>query len=107
MSDVFISYSCKDGEFVQRLNNAFVDAQRLVWVDWQNIPCGEDWWQEIATGIEHADPFLCIISEHSLTSEICLRELQHARQHHQRVLPVIRQCIENDIEMRVKGQWMD
>jgi hypothetical protein len=37
MSDAFISYSRKDAEFVQ--------ANRVVWVDWQDIPRGEDWWR--------------------------------------------------------------
>lgn len=105
MSDVFISYSRKDGEFVQRLNNALVSKNQSVWVDWQNIPRGEDWWQEITSGIENADTFLCVISEHWLTSEICLKELQHARQHHKRIFPLIRQRIEGETEIRVKGLW--
>src|SRR5689334_9673079 len=98
MPDVFISYSRKDGEFVQRLNNAFVGANRVVWIDWQSIPRGEDWWLEIAHGIEDADTFICTISEHWLTSEICHREFLHARQNNKRVLPVIRQQVRDDIE---------
>ena len=79
MADVFISYSRRDGEFVQRLNNAFVGANRVVWVDWQSIPRGEDWWREIYSGIEGGDAFITIISEHWLTSEICHNELRSAR----------------------------
>ena len=79
MADVFISYSRRDGEFVQRLNTAFVGANRVVWVDWQSIPRGEDWWREIQHGIEGADAFVCVVSEHWLTSEICHNELLHAR----------------------------
>ncbi len=107
MADVFISYSRKDSEFVQRLNTAFVGANRVVWVDWQNIPRGEDWWREIQHGIESADAFICVVSEHWLTSEICHNELVHARQNNKRVLPVIRQRIQDETEKRVKGTWMD
>ena len=107
MADVFISYSRRDSEFVQRLNTAFVGANRVVWVDWQSIPRGEDWWHEIQQGIENVDAFICVISEHWLTSEICHNELLQARQNNKRVLPIIRQRIEDDIEKRVKGTWMD
>jgi len=107
MADVFISYSRRDGAFVQRLNHAFVAADRVVWVDWQNIPYGEDWWREITTGIESADTFIAIITEHWLSSEICHRELEYARQHNKRVLPLIRQQVQDDVEQRIKGQWMD
>jgi hypothetical protein len=107
MADVFISYSRRDGEFVQRLNTAFVGAKRVVWVDWQSIPRGEDWWREIQAGIEGADAFICVVSEHWLTSEICHNELAYARQNNKRVLPVIRQQIRDDIELKVKGTWVN
>ncbi|MBZ0278326.1 MAG: TIR domain-containing protein [Anaerolineae bacterium] len=107
MADVFISYSRRDGEFVQRLNHAFVSANRVVWIDWQSIPRGEDWWREIESGIEGADSFICVVSEHWLTSEICHRELRYARQNNKRILPVIRQEIKGDVEKQVKGTWMD
>lgn len=107
MADVFISYSRRDGEFVQRLNTAFVGAKRVIWVDWQNIPRGEDWWHEIQLGIEGADAVICVISEHWLTIENCHNELLQARQNHKRVLPLIRQRVEGDIETQVKGTWMD
>ncbi len=67
MVDVFISYSRREGEFVQRLNTAFDDVNRVVWIDWQSIPRGGGWWHEIELGVEHVDAFMCIISEHWLT----------------------------------------
>lgn len=107
MSDVFISYSRKDSQFTQRLNTALVDDQRLVWVDWQGIPAGEDWWKEIRVGIENAETFVAVISENWLTSQICHQELEYARVNNKRILPVIHEKIDNDIEKRVKGDWMD
>jgi WD40 repeat protein len=107
MADVFISYSRRDAEFVQRLNNAFVGAKRVVWIDWQSIARGEDWWREIQLGIEGGDAFITVISEHWLTSEICHNELLYARQNNKRVLPVIRQQVRDEIEKRIKGTWMD
>jgi formylglycine-generating enzyme required for sulfatase activity len=107
MADVFISYSRKDSEFAQRLNMAFVGANRVVWVDWQSIPRGEAWWREIQLGIEGADAFICVVSENWLSSEVCHKELQYARSNNKRVLPLIRQRIEGDVLGRVETGWQD
>ncbi len=107
MSDVFISYSRKDGQFVQQLNTALVEENRVVWVDWQGIPAGEDWWVEIIHGIENAETFVTVISSNWLTSEICHQELEHALHNNKRVIPLIHQQVDGDIEKRVKGDWMD
>lgn len=107
MSDAFISYSRRDAEFVQRLSNAFIKANRIIWVDWQNIPRGEDWWEEIQHGIEAADAVICVVTEHWLASPICHDEMTYARENNKRIIPIIRQKIEGDVEQRVKGQWMD
>jgi tetratricopeptide (TPR) repeat protein len=105
MADVFISYSRQDSEFVQRLNNAFINAGRLAWVDWQNIPRGEDWWREIERGIEEAESFIVVVSQHWLTSEICHKELGYARQNGKRVLPLIRERIQDEVEKQVEASW--
>jgi tetratricopeptide (TPR) repeat protein len=107
MTDVFISYSRRDSAFVQRLTNTLQQADRSTWIDWADIPQAEDWWLEIQNGIDHADNIVCILSEHWLTSEVCHRELTHAREQNKRVFPVIRQRIEGDTEKRIKGAWMD
>lgn len=107
MSDVFISYSRKDSLFTQQLSTAFVSKNRVVWVDWQGIPAGEDWWNEIKLGIENAETFVCVISEQWLISNICHQELAYARELNKRVLPLIHQRIDPIIEKRIKGSWMD
>lgn len=105
MSEVFISYSRKDSEFVQRLTTAFVGANRVVWIDWQDIPRGEEWWHTIERGIEEAENLICVISEHWLTSKICHQELLHARRQNKRVLPIIRQQIEGNSLVRIEQMW--
>ena len=105
MPDVFISYSRKDAAFVQRLNKAFVEAHRVVWIDWQDIARGEDWWLEIERGVENADAFICVLSENWLASEICQREMSYATANHKRIIPIIRQRIEGDTEGRLKTLW--
>ena len=107
MSDVFISYSRKDGDFAKRLMNALTASGRDVWVDWEDIPRAADWLTEIFAGLEAADTFVFIVSQNSLTSEICNQELQHARQHNKRIIPLILQEIKGEIETHVKGVWFD
>ena len=81
MSDVFISYSRKDKDFVRRLHDSITKANRESWVDWEDIPTAADWWREICNGIEAADTFIFVISPDSVESNVCRDEIVHAVQH--------------------------
>ena len=107
MAEIFISYSRKDGEFARKLSNELQKHSRDVWIDWEDIPRGADWLNEIYASIEAADTFVVIVSQHSLTSEICNYEIAHARKFNKQVIPLIRQPIEGDVEKIVKGTWVD
>ncbi len=107
MSDVLISYSRKDSDFVHKLDDALTREKRDVWIDWEDIARGEDWWHSIQTGIDSTDTALIVVTEHWLVSEICQRELEYIRQQNKRVFPIIRQKIEGDVALRVKGTWVD
>lgn len=89
MTDVMISYSRRDGDFVRRLYSALREQGREVWVDWQDIPLSADWWQEIATAIESADTFVFIVSPDSMGSPICNLEIAHARENNKRLVPIL------------------
>ncbi len=89
MPDIFISYSRRDKEYVWRIFEALKLAGLDVWIDLEDIPKGEDWEQEIYRGILSTDAFLFMISPHSLRSEICNREIEHALEYGKRILPII------------------
>ena len=55
MSDVFISYSRRDIDFVRHLFDQLKTRDRELWADWQDIPPLADWLAEIYRGIEAAD----------------------------------------------------
>ena len=61
MTTIFISYSRKDSDFVRRLNTALGKRGHDVWVDWEDIPRGEKWINEIYNGIENADAFIFVV----------------------------------------------
>jgi WD40 repeat protein len=93
-ANVFISYSRRNKAFVKRLYESLSQRQRQVWVDWENIPIAADWWQEIQLGIEVADTFIFVLSPDSVKSEVCRQEIEHAVQHHKRLLPLVHQDVE-------------
>jgi WD40 repeat protein len=90
MPDVFISYSRRDLEFVQRLDASLAERGKDVWVDWQDILPTAEWLEEVFEGVESSDNFLFVISPDSLASEVCARELGHALEQHKRLVPVVR-----------------
>lgn len=89
MADVFISYSRKDKPFLERLHAALKAQGRDIWVDWEDIPLTADWWREIATGIEGTDTFVFAITPDSLSSPVCMMEVDHAIRNNKRVIPVV------------------
>ena len=95
MTDVFISYSRRDTEFVRVLYDAFEANGKTSWVDWKNIPLTSDWWAEIEKGIEAADTFIFVISPDSIASEVCAKEILHAVQHNKRLFPIVRRDATN------------
>jgi WD40 repeat protein len=90
MTDIFISYSRKDKEFVRKLHEALSKQNRDTWVDWENIPLTADWWKEIEAGIEAANTFIFVISPDSIGSKVCTQEIEHALQCNKRLVPIVR-----------------
>jgi TIR domain len=60
VSDIFISYSRKDKDFVLRLQKALSRRNREAWVDWDDIRPAEEFMQAIYGAIEAADTFLFV-----------------------------------------------
>ena len=87
--DVFLSYSRRDKAFSQQLCQTLTAHGKQVWVDWNNIAPAENWREEMYRGIQAARNFVFIISPHSLGSEHCQDELNHALTYHKRLIPVL------------------
>ena len=89
MSDVFISYSRRDIAFARLIREALQASQLDTWIDWDRIPVGERWWQEITEAIEGANVFMLIISRNSLGSKVCRDEIDLALRNHKRIVPIL------------------
>ena len=62
-SDIFISYSNKDADFVSRLRQAIADqGVSEPWTDFRNIKVGDPLETEIFAAIKAAAYFLLIVS---------------------------------------------
>jgi WD40 repeat protein len=97
MAEVFISYSRKDKDFVQRLGGALAAHKREAWVDWKDIPLTAVWQQEIFNNIEAADNFLFVISPESVASANCRKEIDHAAANNKRMVPIFYRSVPDDI----------
>ena len=109
MTDVFISYSRKDKEFVQVLHQALSESKYDAWVDWEDIPLTADWWEEIKAGIEAANTFLFVISPDSVASKVCNWEVDHAAANSKRIVPIVRRDRFDSVEIHralSKHHWL-
>jgi WD40 repeat protein len=108
MADVFLSYSRRDQEFVQRLFGALEVAGQDTWVDWEDIPLTTDWWAEIREGIEQAKAFIFVMTPESLSSPVCTFEVAHALKMHKRIIPVLPQMFDSVAALeRLKNRALD
>jgi hypothetical protein len=93
--DVFVSYSRRDKEFVEKLLLAeLVGKEKDVWIDLQDIPPAADWRDRVWRGIEAAKAFMFVLSPDSVTSKICLDELERAVEQNKRLIPAVRRDVD-------------
>lgn len=104
-SDVLISYSRKDQEFVRRLVAALSQVQRSAWVDWKDIPLTAKWLAEIESAIEAANTFIFVISPDSVRSEICRAEIHYANQHKKRFIGIVCRDVEAKLAPPELAEW--
>lgn len=88
MSQIFMCYSRVDLPITERLAGLLRKAFDHVWFD-ENLHGGEEWWAEIVKEITSCQHFIFLMSEESLRSEWCLRELDEARKLRKHIVPVL------------------
>jgi tetratricopeptide (TPR) repeat protein len=78
ISQIFISYSHRDKEFVNRLASDLEKAGTCVWLDEKKIKVGDSISKKIEDGISKCDFFCLVISKHSFNSNWVEREYRTA-----------------------------
>lgn len=85
---VFISYSTKDGLFVEMLTDLLKSCQISYWKAPEMIPAGSNYAREIPQAIQKCEVFLLILSESSQNSIWVEKEVDTAIRYHKRVIPI-------------------
>lgn len=88
-SSVMVSFSRKDEEVVNLINESLTTEKRKVWIDWEAIPPSESFLDEICKAIEGTDCFLFIMSPDSIKSELCNWEITYALAMGKRIIPLV------------------
>lgn len=68
MINIFISYSSKDSNFVERLSNDLIELGFDVWLDKWKIKVGDDIFEKIQYGIRNSDYVILVLSSNSIKS---------------------------------------
>jgi WD40 repeat protein len=88
--DAFISYGRADSKaFAQKLYTLLGQQGLTVWFDFEDIPLGVDYQNQIDDGIEKSDNFLYIIAPHSVNSPYCAKEVELALKRNKRIIPLL------------------
>src|SRR5215510_1737280 len=110
MGHIFISYSRKDSDFVERLIRALELYGFATWEDVKAIVSGDVWKAAISKAVRDCDAFLIVLSPQSASSENVSKELAVATKYGRRVLPVMYQACQIPDKMEydlAELQWFD
>jgi len=86
---LFISYSRKDREVVDRLAARLEKAGYQVWIDRKGILGGVEWRKAIPREIGRAEAFLLMISPNSVASRWVRKEFDYALKKRVRIIPIV------------------
>ena len=109
MTQVFISYSERDREIMEKNRNSLRRESLTVWTNTTDIQTGEDFQSASDRGIEQTDNFVYLVSPDSVQSEYVRKELDYALSLHKRIIPVlVRETPADSLPKALQGvQYID
>jgi len=109
MTQVFISYSDRDRETMEKIRNSLRRESLTVWTNTTDIQTGEDFQSAIDRGIEQTDNLVYLVSPDSVESEFVRKELEYAVSLHKRLIPIlVRETPPDSIPKALQGvQYID
>lgn len=85
---IFITYSRSDQQQATSLVKDLEELGHDIWFD-QELSGGQSWWDNILSKIRDCDVYIFAITQQSLDSTACKRELKYAEALHKNSLPVL------------------
>ncbi|MEZ2303144.1 MAG: TIR domain-containing protein [Microcoleus sp.] len=109
MTQVFISYSERDREAMEKIRNSLRRESLTVWTNTTDIQTGEDFQSAIDRGIEQTDNLVYLLSPDSVQSEYVRKEIDYAVSLQKRIIPVlVRETSADEIPKALQGvQYID
>ncbi|MEK8016451.1 MAG: TIR domain-containing protein, partial [Candidatus Parabeggiatoa sp.] len=99
-TELFVSYSRKDGDFVQKLNTRLQEAGKTIWFDQEtqqsSTNAAVDFEKETFKGIDEADNFVFVASPPSVASPYCQNEVNHAASQGKRVIMLLHRQVDQN-----------
>jgi WD40 repeat protein len=95
MTKVFLCYDGSDRAVMEKVRRSLRREGFTIWTDDTDIQTGDDPQTETKRGIEGADNVVYLLTQRSLDSGDCQRELDHAFDCHKRIIPLQLEAIEN------------
>lgn len=100
MAQIFISYSRRDTETVDRIAEQMKDAGLDVWLDREDIKAGNTWRVQIVQAIDTCLAFVLMLSPNSAASDNVRREIDLAQDANGPLLPLMLEPVKLPPEIR-------
>lgn len=84
---LFISYARENKDDIDVLVDDLKSLGYTTWLD-SSLHGGQPWWDVIMQRIKDSDVFIAVVSQETLNSVACQRELKWADELHKRILPL-------------------
>lgn len=90
---IFISYSRRDTDYAQQIDEYFQGTGHNIFTDVKDIPMGVVWTSAIKNNISNCDVFVVIITDAALRSSEVEKEVLQAQRENKKIIP----CIHRDL----------
>jgi hypothetical protein len=100
MGDIFISYSRRDTEIVNKFVTALTQAGLKIWIDREDIAAGNSWRVQIVEAIDTCDAFVLMLSGNSAVSINVQKEVTLAQDSGRSTFVVMLESVKPPAELR-------
>ena len=94
---IFVSYSRRDADFAQQIDEYFQGSRYDVFTDVNNIQVADVWSDTIEENISKCDFFVVVITYASLRSQEVEKEVLQAQKEKKKIIPCIYTGIRKDM----------